>query len=210
VIDTAIDLAESQGLGAVSLRAVAARLGVTPKALYRHVEGSDELLDRVGVEMLERWRPQGEWPPESDWEATLLFFGRAHRAMLLEHPVMLNAVQRQSFFTYRGNIYAERVLAGLSAAGLDDEAAFDAWVTLHAFIYGYVAVQHARSTRAVSDERIHADRDQFREALESAPDDFPTLLRMGDEFIWGFTDRRFERSLRRLIAALVGQRARDR
>ncbi|HLT19685.1 MAG TPA: TetR/AcrR family transcriptional regulator C-terminal domain-containing protein [Thermomicrobiales bacterium] len=47
VVEAAVELAEEQGLQAVSLRQVARRLGVTPMALYWHVENKDDLLDAM-------------------------------------------------------------------------------------------------------------------------------------------------------------------
>jgi len=47
VVEAAVQLAEEQGLPAVSLRQVARRLGVTPMALYWHVENKDDLLDAM-------------------------------------------------------------------------------------------------------------------------------------------------------------------
>ncbi|WP_233571029.1 GntR family transcriptional regulator [Nocardiopsis sp. Huas11] len=43
VVATAMEIADADGLAAVSMRAVAARLGVATMALYRHLEGKGEL-----------------------------------------------------------------------------------------------------------------------------------------------------------------------
>jgi len=45
VLDAALALADESGLGAVTMHAVATRLGVTPMALYRHVGDKAALLD---------------------------------------------------------------------------------------------------------------------------------------------------------------------
>ena len=37
IVDAAVELADAEGLGAVSMAAVAARLGYTPMSLYRYV-----------------------------------------------------------------------------------------------------------------------------------------------------------------------------
>ena len=44
VLDAAMALLESDGIGSVSIRGVARRLHVSPMALYRHVADKDELL----------------------------------------------------------------------------------------------------------------------------------------------------------------------
>jgi AcrR family transcriptional regulator len=45
VLEAARDLAAAAGTGALTMRAIAGRLGVTPMALYRHAGGKDAVLD---------------------------------------------------------------------------------------------------------------------------------------------------------------------
>jgi AcrR family transcriptional regulator len=70
IVAAAIEIADADGLEAVSMARVAERLGFTAMALYRHVSGKDELLvlmqdAAVGPppeweESLRGWRPQLE------------------------------------------------------------------------------------------------------------------------------------------------------
>ncbi|HWM10938.1 MAG TPA: TetR/AcrR family transcriptional regulator [Solirubrobacteraceae bacterium] len=70
IVAAAIELADADGLEAVSMARVAERLGFTAMALYRHVSGKDELLvlmqdAAVGAppeweDSLQGWRPQLE------------------------------------------------------------------------------------------------------------------------------------------------------
>jgi TetR/AcrR family transcriptional regulator, tetracycline repressor protein len=48
VVDRALALADKSGLDALTIRKLAAELGVTPMALYWHFRGKDELLDALG------------------------------------------------------------------------------------------------------------------------------------------------------------------
>jgi AcrR family transcriptional regulator len=83
IVDAAIELADADGLEAVSMARVAERLGFTAMALYRHVSGKDELLvlmqdAAVGSpppfdESLGGWRPQLE-----RWCTELLAVMNAH------------------------------------------------------------------------------------------------------------------------------------
>ncbi|NIR36799.1 MAG: TetR family transcriptional regulator [Actinobacteria bacterium] len=49
VITTAADLADREGLDAVTLTRVADELGVRQPALYRHVDGFDDLIRSLGL-----------------------------------------------------------------------------------------------------------------------------------------------------------------
>ena len=64
VLDTALQLADESGLEAVTMHAVAQRLGVTPMALYRHVGGKQALLDGL-VERLLTGYPLA--PADAPW-----------------------------------------------------------------------------------------------------------------------------------------------
>ena len=44
IVDAAVELADAEGIGAVSMAAVAAKLGFTPMSLYRYVSAKDDLL----------------------------------------------------------------------------------------------------------------------------------------------------------------------
>ena len=44
IVEAAVELADAEGLGAVSMAAVAARLGYTPMSLYRYVSAKDDLM----------------------------------------------------------------------------------------------------------------------------------------------------------------------
>src|SRR5262249_49992247 len=83
VVDAAFALADDQGLEALTLRRVAARLGVTPMALYRHVDSKEALLDEVTerlYELLALPDVGTEW-----WDA-LAEIARSARSVLLAHP----------------------------------------------------------------------------------------------------------------------------
>jgi AcrR family transcriptional regulator len=83
VLDAGIELGDELGLEAVSLRAVAAELGVTPMALYRHVESKDDLLDGVAdLLYAELDLPDGD----EDWWDALAGLARSTRRVLLAHP----------------------------------------------------------------------------------------------------------------------------
>ena len=65
MLAASLALADEQGLSAVTMQAVADRLGVTPMALYRHVANKADLLDGVVEQIL--WEvplpdPAQPWP----------------------------------------------------------------------------------------------------------------------------------------------------
>jgi AcrR family transcriptional regulator len=83
VLDATLALAEERGLDAVSMRAVADRLGVTPMALYRYVGDKQGLLDGL-VERLLREMPADD--PALPWQDRLRALGTGVREVARRHP----------------------------------------------------------------------------------------------------------------------------
>src|SRR5260370_34688389 len=84
VVAAAIDIADREGVDALTIRRVAEACGLSPMGLYRHVRDKDDLLDRVvdaGVGPgLQDLQASGPWyPPAAD-----LF--RNLRRRFLDHP----------------------------------------------------------------------------------------------------------------------------
>jgi AcrR family transcriptional regulator len=83
VVDAAVSLADDSGLDAVSVRRVAARLGVTPMALYRYVESKDDLLDAMADRLYEDLSlPDAD----AEWWHGLAELARSTRRVLLARP----------------------------------------------------------------------------------------------------------------------------
>ncbi|MFE7799101.1 TetR/AcrR family transcriptional regulator [Nocardia sp. NPDC057440] len=99
IVDTAITLADTGGLDALSMRHIAERMGVGAMSLYRHVANKDELLAAMTDEVARRnpypspegrnwtWRDRVRIAAEIDW------------ALYQQHPwVLLTfAMPRYSF-----------------------------------------------------------------------------------------------------------------
>jgi len=52
IVEAALELIGSEGINALSIAGIAARVGIVPSALYRHFKGKDEVLDAV-LELLQ-------------------------------------------------------------------------------------------------------------------------------------------------------------
>jgi len=86
ILDQALALVDERGLAAMSMRAVAERVGLTSMALYPYVGGKDALLDGlVDLLNLELGDEVGD-NGEPDWRHRLRALGRAVRALAGRHP----------------------------------------------------------------------------------------------------------------------------
>jgi AcrR family transcriptional regulator len=87
ILDQALALVDERGLGAMSMRAVAERVGLTSMALYPYVGGKDALLDGL-VDLLhaELGTAHGADPADLDWRHRLRVLGRSVRTLSRAHP----------------------------------------------------------------------------------------------------------------------------
>lgn len=87
ILDQALALVDERGLAAMSMRAVAERVGLTSMALYPYVGGKDALLDGlVDLLHLELGSTVGGDPADIDWKLRLCAVGRAVRSLARAHP----------------------------------------------------------------------------------------------------------------------------
>ncbi|MFG2043296.1 TetR/AcrR family transcriptional regulator [Dactylosporangium sp. NPDC048998] len=116
IVAAAVVLADADGLAAVSMRAVAARLGTAAGSLYRYLSSRDDLLDLMADAAIGSMRP---FPAAPDPFDALVLVARAQLAVYRRHPWLLEVIQRTSGVGPNGLAYFDHclgVLAPLSCA----------------------------------------------------------------------------------------------
>ncbi|MEV4840753.1 TetR/AcrR family transcriptional regulator [Nonomuraea sp. NPDC049486] len=151
VLAAALEVADEHGLDAVTMQAVAARLGVTAMALYRHVRSKDDLLDGLVEALLTEFPPPD---PGLPWRERLALTATAVRASAGRHPAVFPLLLRRPAETDQARRVRDGVLAALREAGLDDERAARAERLISTAVLGYAASEaagrfghHAREVR---------------------------------------------------------------
>lgn len=88
IVKAAMDIADEQGPAAITMRAVAARLGVGVMSLYWHVPTKRDLEGLLVQQLMEEAAP----PPElsGDWRKDLASIARSARQNMLKHPWMID------------------------------------------------------------------------------------------------------------------------
>lgn len=94
LLEAAVEIADAEGVGAVTMRRVSAAVGVEAMSLYHHLPGKegllDGLVDTVGAEVAEQIRIIEETDVEEgagpDWQATLRRRFLTARTVMLKHP----------------------------------------------------------------------------------------------------------------------------
>ncbi|WCN84101.1 TetR/AcrR family transcriptional regulator [Micromonospora sp. LH3U1] len=94
IVMAAIALADTEGLAAVSMRAVAGVLGTGAGSLYRYLSSRDDLLDLMTDRVVGELRPYPQ--AEGDWLDAMVLLARRQLALHRAHPWLLDVIHRTS------------------------------------------------------------------------------------------------------------------
>ncbi len=201
ILDAALEVVDAEGLDALTMRRLAARLGAGHASLYRHVASHHEvvvlLVDRVlGTLTLDGDGAVGE--PRARAEAAL----RRYRAALLEHPALTPAFLAGQLLGPNALARREEALRMLVEAGMTPELAARAFLTLTHFVISSAAFEASGAGRS-AEER--AEMRAYFGALP--PERYPTLVGMADVINAVDGDDEFELGLTALLDHLEAQAA---
>ena len=178
VVQSGIELADSDGLAAVSMKRVAERLGFTTMSLYRYVASKDELLLLMHDTVWEP--PAGLDAPADGWRADLARWTHAQHAIMREHPWLdeVRFVERAG--TPSQIAWIELGLRTLTDAPLTEYHKMAVLLLLS----GYVSLQArlaATSVEAGQQEGFAPEQatEAFGELLRTfvSPEKYPALMR---------------------------------
>jgi AcrR family transcriptional regulator len=119
ILDAALALADEQGLAAVTMRAVAARVGLTPMALYPRVGGKDGLLDGLVERLVAELMRALDAP--ADPAQRLMALARAVRDLARRHPAVFSLLLARPTVTPDALRHVDAYYATLLAAGVPAE-----------------------------------------------------------------------------------------
>lgn len=145
IVDAALRLIRKDGVDRLSMRTLAAALGVTPMAIYYYVPNKDALLDRV-VEQVLGSVPMPAPSPER-WQAQMKAYVLVSSELIGAYPGLSRVIVERS------NSKAARALGRyaislLLAAGFDAREAALAISTYNTYLYGVYAAMNAQPARA--------------------------------------------------------------
>jgi TetR/AcrR family tetracycline transcriptional repressor len=142
ILDAALELADEGGLAAISMRRLAARLGVEAMSLYNHVAGKADLLDGIASRVFESIAVPDAGLPWDDRVRALI--GGCYRAMRA-HPAVVQALVAEAANPRSRGALAilDQILGALFDAGLDERAAARGYRSLLGLVFGSVLVETA-------------------------------------------------------------------
>ncbi|MEU5158171.1 TetR/AcrR family transcriptional regulator [Streptomyces sp. NPDC020875] len=178
VIRTAVAVADEKGVAALTMRAVAAPLGVEAMSLYHHVAGRDDILDG----MVDAVFGEIELPPrDTDWQSAVRHRAHSARTVLGRHPwavPLLDSRTRPGPATLR---HHDAVLGALRGGGFSVRMAAHAVSLIDSYLYGFVVQELSLPFRST------AEHDEVAGAVlaELPADTYPHLAELVTEHIRG-------------------------
>ncbi|MEU1688086.1 GntR family transcriptional regulator [Micromonospora sp. NPDC005707] len=156
VLRTAVALADEGGLAAVSMRQIAAELGVATMSLYRHVRGRDELILAMADAVLAD-APLPATEP-AGWRARLDLLARAQWAVYRRHPWVPHVISiaRPQPLPH-GMAHTDMALRATAGLGLDRQVRWHVAITLMAYVKG-IATNLEMGAQAVQDTGLTHDQ----------------------------------------------------
>jgi TetR/AcrR family transcriptional regulator, tetracycline repressor protein len=176
VLDAALGLADEGGLGAVSMRRLAARLGVEAMSLYNHVSGKADLLDGIASRVFETIAV-----PDAAlaWDERVRLLIRGCYQAMRAHPAVVQSLVAEAANPRSAGALSviDAILGALFDAGLDEPEAARGYRSLLGLVFGSVLVETADpAVAAVPDsERAEPIADLF--ARMATPARLPHLYR---------------------------------
>jgi TetR/AcrR family transcriptional regulator, tetracycline repressor protein len=127
----------------LTIRSLAAQLGVAPMTLYRHVRDKEDLLGEVVDRLLaQSWEPTA---PAADTWAWVIEAADRLRRFLVEQPAALHVFLSHPVTSPAAIARLTAMLDVLRAGGLDESDARKVYLAVHTYTLGFAALEASRA-----------------------------------------------------------------
>jgi AcrR family transcriptional regulator len=189
LVEAAADIADADGIDAVTMRRLAERCGVGVMTIYGYVRTKEELL----AVLADRYLSEIDLPdPALRWQDQMVTLFCSVRDVMRKHPTLVPIIANQRLdrrSAYRG---AEVVCAALRANGLPDREVITSFATLTSFTVGSVQ------------RELAALGSPARPGLASLPaTEFPNVVSLFGPLVSGDAEQNFTDGLQLVIDAIA-------
>lgn len=138
VLRAAIELADREGIEAVSMRRLGAELSVEAMSLYNHVPNKAAVLDGIVETVIN----DIDFPQDiTDWKACIREMANSYREAASAHPNIVPLVATRPFNTVASLRPVEVGFEIFKEAGFGPEESLHAFRTLAGFVTGYTLAE---------------------------------------------------------------------
>ena len=199
VLAAARRIADDEGVDRLTMRRLAAELGVLPNALYSYFPHKEALLDALVDDLLAGIDASD--PTEGDWRDGLVRVMDSSRRLLLAHPQLVPVFLARPGLGPNAARLGEITFELLRRGGVEGERAVEAFRVLLIYSLGFAAFQAPR-LQADSVARTR----QVEATFAGLPEDcFPQMRRLAGHLAAPTTDRHFHTGLRWLLDGIASE-----
>jgi AcrR family transcriptional regulator len=137
IVAAAIEIADADGLEAVSIRRLATKLDARPMSLYSHIGRKGDLVDLMVDEVMGGAVIPGG-PPTDDWREALRQIAQRTRESTRAHPWMIAAAFRHPFLGPNALRHIDQSLAAVSQLPLTPERKRAVLLAVDTYTLGFV------------------------------------------------------------------------
>jgi AcrR family transcriptional regulator len=195
---TAVSVADAEGIGSLTMRRLAQKLGVEAMSLYHHVPNKDAILDGM-VDMV---FTEIELPFDGmEWKTAMRQRARSARAALKRHPWAISIMESRTSPGPATLRHHDAVIGSCRKAGFSVEMAAHAFSLLDSYIYGFVL----QEVNVPFDDTADLEDVVGTMMLPFSAEDYPYLVELTTEHIlqpgYSYGDE-FEYGLGRILDTL--------
>jgi len=213
VLDKAIEFMDVHGAQGLTMRRLGQELDVEAMALYRYVNGREDLLEGVVDRLVSQIAvdPTQELAPNDGWQAYLQWLAHGVRRLATDHPAIfpLIATRHPAAPWLRPPLRSLRVveqfLQALTSRGFTQHQAVRTYRAFTSFLLGHLLLEAA--ARGASTAPVESPLDEGDADLPTGDEDldlseFPTVLELQALLSEDHADAEFEQALETLLDRL--------
>lgn len=207
IVRRALSLVDREGVAALSMRRLGSELGVEAMALYRHVNGREDLLEALIEEVTARLKTAAAFDlgPHGGWQSYLQWLANAVREVALEHPEVFPLITTRHPAAawlrppLRSLDVVEEFLTVLTDAGFSDEHATIAYRTFTSFLVGQLLLDITQRGASLAILETLDEGDAEVPNDSTSLEDFPHILRLRPQLSQDRSAEEFEIGLELIL-----------
>ncbi|MFW3171610.1 TetR/AcrR family transcriptional regulator [Geodermatophilus sp. CPCC 206100] len=204
ILEAALRISDAENdLSGLTVRRLAAELGVGTMTLYSYFRGKEELLDSMADHVLGRLElPEPE--PEEDPATALRVVSRVFLDLMRSHPSVVRLFATRvttSPVARRGAM--EAVLERLVSAGIPGPLAVRCYGFLITYAIGFASYQAPRPWGRPGGEGEELRRQQRHFYAAMPADDFPRLVELSDRLVELPSDEQYAFGVEAFIGSVL-------
>jgi TetR/AcrR family transcriptional regulator, tetracycline repressor protein len=140
ILGAALRVVDGAGMEALSMRRLAAELGVNPMSIYHHLPGKDAVISGLVELVFSRMRVR--YPNGSPWQDRVRAWAETYRGLVRSHPnLVLEIVSSAAAVTEAVLLVNEPLYAALEEAGLPPAEVMQAADSVVDFVHGFALAE---------------------------------------------------------------------